>query len=124
MKFKIIYPTVVLFLIIFSKVNANLSVNGVFSDNMVLQRETHVAVWGTASAGTKVVVSFAGQLHKADTNSNGHWLVYLDPMHANANSSDLIVSNQTAKQVFHNVVVGEVWLAGGQSNMGLSLIHI
>jgi sialate O-acetylesterase len=121
MKFKIIYPIVVLFLIIFSKVNANLSVNGVFSDNMVLQRETHVAVWGTASAGSEVVVSFAGQLHKADTNSNGHWLVYLDPMHANANSSDLIVSNQTAKQVFHNVVVGEVWLAGGQSNMGYPL---
>ena len=86
-----------------------------FADGMVLQREKPVAVWGTADAGEEVTVSFAGQSAKAKAGADGKWLVRLAPLAASAESRVLRANNAEVK----DVLVGEVWLCSGQSNMSM-----
>ncbi len=87
-----------------------------FSDHAVLQRESAVPVWGWDEAGTDVTVTFAGQTKQTRVNASGGWRVDLDAMDANATGADLVVKGTTTVTL-HDVVVGEVWLASGQSNM-------
>ena len=89
----------------------------VFSDHIVLQRDQPVPVWGTGSPGEKVVVEFAGQSKNATADADGKWSVKLDPMPACAEGRALRVGAVT----FADVLVGEVWLASGQSNMEMAL---
>ncbi|MFA6287620.1 MAG: sialate O-acetylesterase [Opitutaceae bacterium] len=97
----------------------------VFSDHLVLQRGKSVAVWGTAKPGEKVSVAFAGRETVGRTEPDGRWLVWLDPLAANASGADLTVSGSSgARRVLRDVVVGEVWLAGGQSNMQASFFNL
>jgi len=93
-----------------------------FGDHMVLQQGMPVPVWGTADAGSKVTVAFAGQTKTATADAAGQWRVTLDALTASAVSRDLVVTetNRESKIVNHkcsDVLVGEVWLCGGQSNM-------
>ncbi|HEY5550872.1 MAG TPA: sugar-binding domain-containing protein [Opitutaceae bacterium] len=93
-----------------------------FGDHMVLQRGMPVPVWGTADPGDKITVAFAGQKKSATADSAGKWRVTLEPLKASAQPRDLVVSsgNQKSKiqnRKFTDVLVGEVWLCGGQSNM-------
>jgi sialate O-acetylesterase len=96
---------------------AELKLAAVFSDHMVLQRDMSVPVWGWANAGDKVTVEFAGQNKTATADANGKWLVKLEAMSASA-VPRLMKVNRT---VIADVLVGEVWLASGQSNMGYTL---
>ncbi len=99
-----------------TRASADVRLPNVFSDNMVLQRDQPVPVWGWADAGEEVTVEFAGQSKKTTANEAGKWRVDLDKMDANDRSADLVVrGNNTVK--FGNVVVGEVWVCSGQSNM-------
>ena len=84
-----------------------------FGDGMVLQRGKPVAVWGTADAGEKVNVTFAGQSASATAGADGRWLVRLAPMEASAEGRVLKANDDEVK----DVLVGEVWLCSGQSNM-------
>ncbi len=88
----------------------------IFSDNMVLQRDAHVPVWGTAAPGEAVTVQFAGQKKSVTAGKDGKWMVKLDPMPANAQNQTMTVTgnNQITRR---NILVGEVWLCSGQSNM-------
>jgi len=93
-----------------------------FGDHMVLQQGMPVPVWGTADAGSKVTVAFAGQSKSATADASGSWRVTLDPLTASAVSRDLVVTetNHESRIMNHkcsDVLVGEVWLCGGQSNM-------
>lgn len=94
----------------------------IFGDNMVLQFQKPVSVFGTGTDGTKITVSISGM--EAATNStvvhNGRWLVMLPPQPAQ-DSVELTVSDGSESRTFTNVAVGAVWLAGGQSNMELEL---
>jgi sialate O-acetylesterase len=90
---------------------------GVFTDYTVLQQNEPVRIWGTASAGEKVTVKFAGQEKNTVTSDSGEWLVTLDPMPASSEPRTLTMHSPLATCHISNVVVGEVWLAGGQSNM-------
>jgi sialate O-acetylesterase len=97
-----------------------------FSSHMVLQRETHVPVWGTADAGETVTVEFAGQKKSATAGADGKWRLTLDPLEASAEPRDFAVSsvNRESKienQKLSDVLVGEVWLGSGQSNMDFSV---
>lgn len=87
-----------------------------FSDNAVLQRDKPVPVWGTADAGEKVSVAFAGRTAKATADASGRWRVDLPAMPANAKPADLVITGGNTVTCT-NVVVGDVWLASGQSNM-------
>jgi len=90
-----------------------------FTNHMVLQREMKVPVWGTAASGEHVTVAFAGQKKTVTAGADGSWRVDLDPMEASAEGRVMTLSGSaTAQPVqLEDVLVGEVWLASGQSNM-------
>ena len=97
-----------------------------FADDMVLQRDLPVRIWGTADAGEKVKVSFAGQTTEAVADVRGDWRVELQPLTASAEPRTLTVSSADQAEVVAvtNVLVGEVWFASGQSNMEMSLTGV
>ena len=103
-----------------SSVTADVSLPAIFADNMVLQRGQHVPVWGTADAEEKVTVSFAGQSKSATADGDGAWSVKLDPLTASAEPTSLKVTGNNAIAI-NNVLVGEVWIGSGQSNMQWSV---
>ncbi len=95
---------------------ANVVLAPLFTDNAVLQRDKPVPIWGTADAGEKVAISFAGQTVATTADAAGKWSVALAALPANATPADLVVkANNTV--ILTNLLVGEVWLASGQSNM-------
>lgn len=96
--------------------HANIVLAPLFTDNAVLQRDKPVPVWGTADAGEKVTVSFAGQTVAATADAAGKWSATLAALPANATPANLVVTGSNTVTLT-NVVVGEVWLASGQSNM-------
>lgn len=97
-------------------VQAEIILPKIFSSNMVLQRNKPVLVWGTASPGEKISVSFNGQIKVTATDALGKWKIILDVMPASASPNSLIVSGNNTITL-NNVLVGEVWLCSGQSNM-------
>jgi sialate O-acetylesterase len=92
------------------------AVDKMFSDHMVLQRDMAVPVWGTAGPGEKVTVAFRDQTKSAEAGKDGKWVVRLDAMKV-GEPGKMTVSGGAAPIVFDDVVVGEVWLGSGQSNM-------
>lgn len=100
---------------------AALTVASPFGDHGVLQAERPVPVWGTAGAGASVSVSFAGQAKSATAGEDGRWRVDLEPMAASSESRTLTVCDGSESVVVSDVLVGEVWLCAGQSNMEMSL---
>lgn len=100
-----------------SKLRDGLSFAPIFNNGSVLQCEMPVNIWGTATPGETVTVSFAGQKKSAVANDSGRWLVILDPLKASAEPRSLHVSSFESQVSLNDVVVGEVWLASGQSNM-------
>lgn len=106
-------------------VAAELNLPTVFSDHMVLQREQVVPVWGQAKPGASVTVAFAGQTKEATANQDGAWRVDLDPMGASAEPRKMTIHSSLAGEalVFNNVLLGDVWLCSGQSNMQWSMVR-
>ncbi|MEM1445988.1 MAG: 9-O-acetylesterase [Planctomycetota bacterium] len=98
-----------------------LDIAGLFSDGMVLQREKPVPVWGWAKPGTGIKVSFAGREAQAVADEGGQWMVALPAMAASAEGRPLTVTAGSDQVTFEDVLVGEVWLCGGQSNMQWSI---
>ncbi len=87
----------------------------IFSDHAVLQRGKPVPVWGTAEPGERVTVEFRGQKISTVARDNGEWSVTLKPMPAGGPFQMTVRGNSTV--VLNDVLVGEVWVASGQSNM-------
>ncbi|MBE2284001.1 MAG: sialate O-acetylesterase [Prosthecobacter sp.] len=96
----------------------------IFNDHMVLQRDRPVPVWGWAEAGRAVTVKFGSQTKTTRTGENGRWKVMLDPLPTSELPQNLMVSAQTSVAVVKDVVVGEVWLCAGQSNMGMTVKNV
>jgi sialate O-acetylesterase len=92
----------------------------IFGDEMVLQCDMVVPVWGWAKAGEKVTVSFAGHEKSATAGENGKWMVRLDAMPASRSPRELTVAGENTLTL-KDVLVGEVWLCGGQSNMQMTV---
>lgn len=99
---------------------AEVSLPAIFKDHMVLQRERPVPVWGWAEAGGTINVKFAGQVKTTKADKQGRWKVALDPLKASADPQNLTVSAKNTV-VVKNVLVGEVWLCSGQSNMAMNV---
>src|SRR6202035_5540584 len=88
---------------------------GIFGDHMVIQRSQPVPVWGWSSPNEKLVVKFNQQSKETKADRNGKWRTPLDPEPAGG-PFELSVFGRNSI-VFHDVLVGEVWLCSGQSNM-------
>lgn len=89
-----------------------------FRDHAILQREMELPVWGWSEAGTKVTVEFAGQKVKATADAEGAWQATLQPLVASAEPTVMRISDDKGNEVvLVDILVGEVWLASGQSNM-------
>ena len=94
-----------------------LSMPAIYSDNMVIQRGKPFVVKGTANTGDKVTVKLGKHKIKARTNDRGEWEVAFAPMQADGKSYTMTVECGKQKITYKNIVVGEVWLCSGQSNM-------
>jgi sialate O-acetylesterase len=139
------------FLVFLISINSfsQVSLPAIFSDNMVLQRETNVPVWGTAVPNSLVSVSLTSEMsgltaanplsnkgsegltHTAvkftlakqscRADAGGKWMLYLPPMKASEGPWCLEIENESHTKIFNNVAIGDVWLASGQSNMDFSV---
>ena len=96
---------------------ADLSVAAIFGNSMVLQRDRPVPVWGWATPGESVTVEFAGQTVTGKADATGKWQAVLKALPANTTPQAMKVGGI----VFKDVLVGDVWLCSGQSQMGLEL---
>ena len=89
----------------------------IFSHNMVLQQGGEIPIWGKSNPNVKVTVEYAGQKQVTRADGNGKWSLNLESMIATSNPNVLKVFTKSKEIRFNNVVVGEVWFSGGQSNM-------
>lgn len=103
---------------------SQLKMPGIFTDHMVLQQKMPVPIWGTSMPGKKITVQFAGQKKEVTSDDKGYWRVTLDALAASAEGRQLTVSDGNASIKIADVLVGEVWIGSGQSNMGVSLAEI
>lgn len=94
-----------------------LTLGAPFGPHMVLQRETRAPVFGTAVPGVEVTVKFAGQEKRTQAGPEGRWQVELAPMPTSAQPRGLLVSAGKSHILLEDVLVGEVWVCAGQSNM-------
>jgi sialate O-acetylesterase len=102
------------------RLQAEVTLPEILGSNMVLQRNKPLPIWGTASAGEEVTIRFGNQVKKATTNSLGRWEVILDPMPASQVPAEMTVSGKNTL-LLKNILVGEVWLCSGQSNMEFTM---
>ena len=102
--------------------SATLVLAPVFGTNMVLQRGKAVPVSGTAAANKGISVTFNGQAKTTTSDAAGNWQVTLDAMAVNATGGNLTATETGVNTVtLTNVVVGDVWICSGQSNMAMGL---
>lgn len=97
--------------------SAGVKLPNVLTSNMILQRGQTVPIWGTALPSEPVSITFAGQTKHAFADAEGRWLVNLDPMSASFEPRIMRISASGKDTVLENILVGDVWLCGGQSNM-------
>lgn len=99
---------------------AELKLPAIISDHMVLQQQLANPIWGWDAPGTQITVTFGGQTKSAQAGPDGKWMVKLDPTAANDQPQVLTISGTDKKEI-QDVLVGEVWMCSGQSNMGFTL---
>ncbi len=114
--------SVIISFIIVSETNAQIKLSAIFSDNMVLQRDTKIPVWGTADSGDKILVQLGKKNITAVADENGKWNVDLPPFKAGG-PYKLKISGKN-DIVLNNIMIGEVWICSGQSNMALEVREI
>lgn len=95
---------------------ADVKLPAIIGSNMVLQRDMALPIWGWADAGEEVSVSIAGQTHKATAGADGKWSVKLAALKVSDKPQTMTIKGKNSLEL-GNILVGEVWLASGQSNM-------
>jgi sialate O-acetylesterase len=95
---------------------ANVTLPDVISSGMVLQRDRAVRIWGTADPGETVTVSFKDEARSVLTPTDGHWVIRLQRLKASATPAVMVIEGRN-KIELQDILVGEVWLVAGQSNM-------
>lgn len=112
---------VLLFLVSFTPlIYGQIRLPRVIGDHMVIQRDKDVKIWGWAKPGESVQVSFNGQQAKAKASKSGTWMVMLKPM-KHGGPFEMKVSGKSNSITLRNILIGDVWLGSGQSNMEWSL---
>lgn len=113
---KLLSLFLVAFLIFVISANAAVTLPKIFSDNMVLQRDVATKVWGWSEKGEAITVSFNGVVFKSKADKNGSWFLLMKPM-AFGGPYEMIVKGKSNTITFKNILIGDVWVGSGQSNM-------
>lgn len=113
---------ITLFLLSSSQLFAlKLELPSVLADQMILQREQPVPIWGFSESGAKIIVEFAEQKHTVTADPDGKWIIHLTALDASATSREMKISaslkGEKSERTISDILVGEVWLNSGQSNM-------
>jgi sialate O-acetylesterase len=114
------------YFVLSSTVQAELRLPAVISDHMVLQANMPVEIWGWAEPGDTITISFGNQTKQVSADESNRWQVKLDSMPASAEPTELLIrssnhQSRVANRTVSDVIVGEVWLASGQSNMEMQI---
>ena len=99
---------------------ADVKMPAIFGDHMVLQQDSTLPVWGTAEAGEKVTVAIGTDTGSAVADNDGKWVVKLAPLPAGTAPQSMTVTGKNTLK-FEDVLVGDVWICSGQSNMAFGL---
>src|SRR5215475_7985339 len=114
------FLTVFLSLLLAPALQAELKLPAIISDHMVLQQNLANPLWGWDTPGTQVTVVFAGQTKSTQAGSDGKWVVKLDPLPANDKPQTIAITGSQKLQI-QDVLICEVGMCSGQSNMGFTL---
>ena len=109
--------TLMLFFVCANQSIAQIRLPKIIGGNMVLQRNQALPIWGWAVPGKQVTVKFSGQLKSVVAGTDGYWKVLLNPLAANDKPQNMVIKSDTSTVTLNNILIGEVWLGGGQSNM-------
>lgn len=115
------FPLAFLFLTVATTCSADLALHALFTDHAVLQSGQTVPVWGTADPGQSVSVTFAGQTLETQAAGDGGWMVKLAALAQSSDSQTLTATSGDESVSVSDVLVGEVWVCSGQSNMAMAL---
>lgn len=105
-------------------IDEQLCVSNVFQTNMVLQRDKPIRVWGWAAPEEQVTVKFGGESASTTADADRSWQVTLPAMKANRNPQTMTVVGKSRTLALENILVGDVWVLGGQSNMEFELAKV
>ncbi|MCB4798826.1 sialate O-acetylesterase [Neotamlana laminarinivorans] len=98
--------------------------SNLFGDNMVLQQGVAVPVWGLSSPNDSITVTFSNQNKSTLADSNGKWMLKLEPLQANKTAGEMIIKSKSSEIKIKNILVGEVWICSGQSNMQMNVDNV
>ena len=116
---KLLKNKILIFILIFGNLSfqasAEIKLPSIISDNMVMQQNTPVHIWGNALQGEKIKITILKQNISIEANEKGYWETWLAPMKAK-NAVSMTISGNNSITI-NNILIGEVWLASGQSNM-------
>ncbi|MEI6604802.1 MAG: hypothetical protein WCP35_05800 [Verrucomicrobiota bacterium] len=102
-------------------IDTGLCVHNAFQSNMVIQRDKPIRIWGWAQPGEKVSVTFGGKTQSATVAGNRSWTVEFPAQPANSQAQRVVVEGKSRKIEMENILIGDVWLMAGQSNMEFPL---
>lgn len=102
-------------------VTSDLALPAMFGDHMVLQRDIPLPVWGRGRPGEAVTVTVADRTADATVDANGYWSLRLEPLAASREPIEMRVRAASGERTFNDVLVGDVWICSGQSNMGMGI---
>jgi len=102
-----------------TSLSAEVKLPKLIGDGMVLQRDANVKIWGWATQGEEITIHFIDSTYKTTANKNGEWEVKLSNLKAGGPYAMQIKANNSL--TINDILVGDVWVCSGQSNMGFSL---
>ncbi len=105
-------------------VGDGLCLHNLFQSGMVLQRDKPIRIWGWAEPGEKVTVAFGDHTQAATTAADRMWKAELPAMQANSEPQRMVVQGEAKKIELENIVIGDIWLLGGQSNMEFEIVKV
>lgn len=108
--------------LVFGKKDVPMTIPSMFASHMVLQRDVPLPVWGWAAPGQEITVTFAGQTESTEVDAEGRWKIILKPIHHPGPHTMKISGPE--ERILEDILVGEVWLCSGQSNMEMDVAGV
>ncbi|MCE9518225.1 MAG: hypothetical protein K8R87_01445 [Verrucomicrobia bacterium] len=105
-------------------VGTGLCLHNIFQSDMVLQRDKPIRIWGWAAPGESVTVSFAGQTQTTKAVADRSWKVTFSALPANSTPQNMVVKGTLQTLTLNNILIGDLWLLGGQSNMEFAIERV